>query len=321
MPGVVRWAGPVYRVSLAATHLFMNLFAFLRGRVPGYHTQLRFFLLPYLLGTLVLVGVPALFTLGMAFTEFNGVARPQWDGLANFQRLFESPVVRLSLRNSLIFLLVAVPLRLLAALCLALLLQRRERLFGFYRAAIYLPTVIPEAAYALLWLWIFNPFYGPLNMALSWLGLPTPDWLGDPTTAIMAIVLMSCFQIGEGFVVLLAGLQNIPRALYEAATVDGASNWQAFWRITLPLIFPWMLLLTVRDIVMSLQNTFAPTYILTYGGPYYATTFVPLLVYEIAFDLFDFGLAAALMVVAFLVLGWLIFGLVNAVGGWRRHDE
>ena len=137
----------------------------------------------------------------------------------------------------------------------------------------------------------------------------------------MAIVLMSCFQIGEGFVVLLAGLQNIPRALYEAATVDGASNWQAFWRITLPLIFPWMLLLTVRDIVMSLQNTFAPTYILTYGGPYYATTFVPLLVYEIAFDLFDFGLAAALMVVAFLVLGWLIFGLVNAVGGWRRHDE
>ncbi|MBP7999099.1 MAG: sugar ABC transporter permease [Chloroflexi bacterium] len=256
----------------------------------------------------------------MAFTEFNGVARPQWNGLDNFIRLWESPVVRLSLRNSLIFLFMAVPLRLLAALGLALLLQRRDRLFGFYRAAIYLPTVIPEAAYALLWLWIFNPFYGPLNMLLGWLGLPTPDWLGNPTTAVLAIVLMSGFQIGEGFVVLIAGLQNIPLALYEAATVDGASNWQAFWRITLPLIFPWMLLLTVRDIVMSLQNTFAPTYILTYGGPYYATTFVPLLVYEIAFDLFDFGLAAALMVISYLILGWLIMGLVNAVGGWRRDD-
>ena len=109
----------------------MNFFAFLRGRVPGYHTQLRFFLLPYLLGTIVLVAREVLFARTMAFTEFNGVARPQWDGLANFQRLFESPVVRLSLRNSLIFLLLAVPLRLLAALGLALLLQRRERLFGF----------------------------------------------------------------------------------------------------------------------------------------------------------------------------------------------
>lgn len=300
---------------------FMKLSSWWRGRIPLYQSQLRLFLLPYLLGTFILVLLPALFTFGMAFTEFNGVARPQWDGFTNFQRLWESPVVRLSLRNSLIFLLLAVPLRLLAALALALLLQQRERLFGFYRAAIYLPTVIPEAAYALLWLWIFNPFYGPLNMALSWLGISPPDWLGDPTTAIFAIVLMSCFQIGEGFVVLIAGLQNIPRSLYEAARVDGANNWQAFWRITLPLIFPWMLLLMVRDIVMSLQNTFTPTYILTYGGPYYATTFVPLLVYEIAFDLFDFGLAAAVMVVTYLILSWLILGLINAVGGWRRYED
>lgn len=299
----------------------MKLTSWLRGRVPPYQSQLRLFLVPYLLGTFVLVLLPALFTFGMAFTEFNGVARPQWDGLTNFQRLWESPVVRLSLRNSLIFLLLAVPLRLLAALALALLLQRQERLFGFYRAAIYLPTVIPEAAYALLWLWIFNPFYGPLNMALGWFNIPPPDWLGDPTTAVLAIVLMSCFQIGEGFVVLIAGLQNIPRSLYEAARVDGANNWQAFWRITLPLIFPWMLLLMVRDIVMSLQNTFTPTYILTYGGPYYATTFVPLLIYEIAFDLFDFGLAAAVMVVTYLILSWLILGLINAVGGWRRYED
>ncbi len=290
-------------------------------RPPAYRTQLWLLLLPYLLGTIVLVGVPALFTVGMAFTEFNGVARPQWSGLTNFQRLWASPVIRLSLRNSLIFILAAVPIRLLAALSLALLLQRRERLFGYYRAAIYLPTIIPEAAYALIWLWIFNPFYGPLNMVLAALGLPTSDWLGNANSAIMAIVLMACFQIGEGFIVLIAGLQNIPRALYEAATVDGASPWQAFWRITLPLLFPWLLLLTVRDIVMSLQNSFAPTYILTYGGPYYATTFVPLLVYEIAFDLFDFGLAAAVMVVTYLILGWLIVGLVNAVGGWRRDSE
>ena len=279
-----------------------------------YSRQLSLFLLPYLLGTLALVIIPALATVAIAFTEYNAIRPPVWNGLGNFRALWSSPLVRLSLRNSFLFLALAVPLRLTGALLLALLLQARRRPFGIYRAAVYVPTVIPEAAYALLWLWLFNPLYGPINLVLAWLGLPTPAWLTEPETAILAMVIMSFFQLGEGFVVLLAGVQTIPHSFYEAARVDGASGWQSFWRITLPLLLPWLLLLTFRDLIMSLQNTFTPTFIMTYGGPYYATTFVPLLVYEIAFDIFDFGLAAAVVVVSYILLGLVALSILNLSG-------
>lgn len=279
----------------------------------AYQAQLRLFLIPYLLGTLVLVAVPALVTVAIAFTEYNAVELPRWTGLTNFSRLFGSSLVRLSFQNTLIFIGLAVPLRLLAALGLALLLRHRHRFFDWHRAAVYLPAVIPEAAYALIWLWIFNPIYGPLNFVLGAIGLPEPAWLTEASTARWAIVIMSIFQIGEGFIVLLAALQSVPRAVYEAATVDGANGLQTFARITLPLITPWLLLLTFRDIIMGLQNTFTPSFILTYGGPYYATTFLPLLIYEISFDLFDFGLAAALLVVTYLFTAVLILGIVNLV--------
>ena len=286
-----------------------------------YRTQIRLFLLPYLVGSLVLVIIPALATMAIAFTDFQAVKAPSWVGLANFRELLTSPIVRSTLRNSLIFLGLAVPLRLVGALLLALLLQRQERPFGLYRAAVYLPTIIPEAAYALVWLWIFNPVYGPLNMMLQWLGITGPDWLVEPTTARLALVILAVFQLGEGFVVLLVGLQNIPRAFYESATVDGANGWQSFWRITLPLLSPWLILLTFRDMVMSLQNTFAPSFMMTYGGPYYATTFAPLLIYELAFDFFDLGLAAAALVLTYLLLGLIVLGIVNAVGLAGRSGD
>ena len=271
-------------------------------------------MLPYLLGTLILTVVPVLATVAVAFTEYNAVRPPQWVGLANFSRLLDSPLVRLSLRNSLAFILLAVPLRLLGALALALLLQARGRLFGLYRAGVYLPSVIPEAAYAIIWLWVFNPLYGPLNAVLARLGLPVADWLVEPATARLAMVIMALFLVGEGFVVLLVGLRTVPRAYYEAAMMDGANAWQAFWRITLPLLLPWLLILVFRDLVVSLQGTFTPSFVMTYGGPYYATTFVPLLVYELAFDFFDLGLAAAVLVVMAMITGLLALGIANLLG-------
>ncbi|MGB0385381.1 MAG: carbohydrate ABC transporter permease [Ardenticatenaceae bacterium] len=309
------------RLRGAHTSNHMKSFFSTRFSRPSYEAQLRLFLVPYLLGTLILVVLPALATVAVAFTEYNSIQPPKWVGFDNFGRLMSASLVQLSLYNTLIFVGLAVPLRLLAALALALLLQRQRRLFGLYRASVYLPTVIPEAGYALIWLWIFNPLYGPLNMVLAWFGLPTPAWLVEPESARVAIVIMLGFQIGEGFVVLLAGLQSIPRAFYEAATVDGANSWQCFWQITLPLIMPWLLLLTFRDLLVSLESTFAPSFMLTYGGPYYATTFVPLLLYEIAFDYFDFGMAAALLVVTYLLTGLLIMGIIKSVGLDGGTDE
>lgn len=283
----------------------------------SYQGGVRLFLVPYLLGTFVLVALPALATLVVAFTRYGAVGLPTWVGLANFRELVCSPLIRQSLRNSLLFLLLAVPLRLLGALLLALVFQGRRRGFGLYRAAVYLPTVIPEAAYALLWLWIFNPVYGPLNIALCFLGLPAPAWLAGAWSARLAMVIMSAFQLGEGFVVVLAARQSVPRAFYDQARVDGANNWQCFAHITLPLIIPWLLLLTFRDLIVSLQATFAPTFMMTYGGPYYATTFVPLLVFEMAFDFTDLGLASAVLVVTYVMFGLLIKGMLNVVEGLR----
>lgn len=283
----------------------------------SYQGQVCLLLLPYLVGMLFLLVLPVGATVVIAFTEYDAVKPPAWVGLGNFQRLLNSPLIRLSLKNTAIFLVLAVPLRLLGALSLALLLQKRGRAFGLYRAAVYLPTIIPEAAYALIWLWILNPVYGPLNILLRALGLPAPAWLVNSDTARLSIVLLSAFQIGEGFIVLLVGLQSIPLTLYDAARVDGANAWQTFIRITLPLLLPWLLLLTFRDLLVSLQNTFAPSFIMTYGGPYYATTFIPLLVYEISFDFTDLGLASVLLIVTYTLIGLVALAILNIVSGVR----
>ncbi len=294
---------------------------FAKKQLSSYQFHLRLILVPYILGTILLVALPAIATSVIAFTDYDALNVPNWVGLDNFRQLRDSSIVRIALEGTFVFLGTAVPLRLLGALIFALLLQQKQRIFGIYRAAVYLPTAIPEVAYALVWLWIFNPIYGPLNIILSWLQLPAPPWLTEPSTARMAIVIMSLFQIGEGFIVLLAGLQTIPHSLYEAAMIDGANNWQSFWRITLPLLLPWMLLLTFRDLMVSMQNTFTPSFVLTYGGPYYATTFVPLLIYELAFDYFDFGMAAALLLLVYLVIAMLIAGIMNLIGEQVYTDD
>ena len=276
-------------------------------------------LAPFLTGTALLVGLPALLTFALAFTDFDALSPPVWQGTQNFADLAEDRLFWTAVRNSSLFVLLAVPLRTLAALALALLLSQRRRGVGVYRVAVFLPTVIPDVAYALIWLWVFNPLYGPLNFVLGALGLPQPAWLVHASSALPALVIMTLFQIGEGFIVLLAGLQQAPRDCYEAGVIDGASRWQLFRYITLPLLAPWLLLLTVRDVVVTAQNTFTPTLLMTGGGPYYATMFMPLLIFEEAFDRWRFGDAAAIMLVVYAGLGLLLYLMYLTVKG-RIHD-
>ena len=246
-----------------------------------------------------MVILPAGISFALAFTRYNGVTPPVFNDWQNFQYLRLEPLFWVALINSLLFIALAVPLRILGALALALLYNRPRRGLGVYRAAAYLPTIIPDVAYALTWTWILNPLYGPLNIILTSLGLPAPAWLVDQTWALRGIVLMSLFQVGEGFVILLAGLRHIPREYYDAARVDGANSLQRFFSITLPLLSPWLILLSIRDIALSFQSTFTPAYIMTRGGPYYATFFTPLMIYEEAFDNFRFGTGTALMLIIF----------------------
>ena len=266
-------------------------------------------LTPYLLGTLLLVGLPALMSGVLAFTTYDALTPPVYVGFANFRLLAADPIVGQALANSLFFILLAVPLRIAGALGLALLLFRPRRGATGYRAAVYVPTVIPEVAFALIWLWIFNPVFGPVNVALEAVGLPTPGWLADADTARYPFVVMAAFMIGEGFVVLLAALRGLSQEVFDAGGVDGAGRWAIFRFLLFPLLLPWLALLTFRDVILSFQWTFTPSFVMTGGDPYYATMFLPLVTYEEAFDRFRFGAGSALMLLTF-VLSVLIIGAI-----------
>ena len=185
----------------------------------------------------------------------------------------------------------------------------------------YLPAVIPEVAFALIALWIFNPIYGPLNLVLRGVGLPAPDWLNNPDTAKLVFVIMSLFQIGEAFVILLIGLQDVPPEVITAAAVDGSTPWQSFRYITLPLLLPWIALITFRAVIVGFQWTFTPALIMTGGDPYYATLFMPLLIYEEAFDRFRFGPGAAMMLIVVLMTLYFISTLYILFKSGGYADE
>ena len=269
----------------------------------------------------VLVGVPLALSAALAFTAYDGLSAPTWIGLANFRDLARDPMFVTAVANSVAFVALTVPLRVVIALGLALLLNGSRRGIGLYRVAVYVPTVVPGVAYALVWLWIFNPLYGPLAPMLASVGLPSPAWLTDSRTALPALALIALFQIGEGFVVLLAGLRAIPEECYHAGALDGAGRLGMLRHITLPLLAPWLLLLTIRDIIVTAQSTFTPALVMTGGGPYYATLFVPLLMYETAFDRLRFGQGAAMTVLLLAVVGALIAVTYRAAGGWGYEDE
>jgi multiple sugar transport system permease protein len=275
--------------------------------LQGYQHSSALLLLPYLMGTFLLITLPLLLSLLLCFFTFDGLSAPVWSGPANFRDALQEPFFKIALVNSMNFVYLAVPLRLLAALGLALLFSRPRPGTGLYRAMVYLPTVIPETAYALLWLWILNPLYGPLNQLLRLLGFSPPAWLVNEKTALPALVMMTLFTIGEGFVILLAALKSTPREIYDAAWVDGSGHWQTFLGITLPLLKPWLILLVVRDVILAFQTTFTPAYIMTGGGPYYATLFLPVLAFEEAFDRLRFGVGSVLVsLMVLFTLGLLI---------------
>ncbi|MEV6489231.1 sugar ABC transporter permease [Actinoplanes sp. NPDC051633] len=259
-------------------------------------------LTPYVLGLVVLVLAPFAVTLALAFTDFDLIRPPVWSGAANFGELAGDPIFRTAVINSLVFAAIAVPLRLLIALGLALLLHRRVAAGGPARAAAVLPTAVPEIAYGLLWLWLLNPLYGPINQilrlggenGLTAFGRTPPLWLTDPAGARAAIILMSLFTIGEMFVILLAVRRALPRDVYELAALEDATAWDVVRRVTLPLMAPVLGLLLIRDLIQSLQFSFVPALVVTDGGPPpYATTYVPLFIYRTSFEYLRYGYAAA----------------------------
>ncbi|MBI5029515.1 MAG: sugar ABC transporter permease [Chloroflexi bacterium] len=279
---------------------FGNFRSFSPQRSP-YDWQLRLLLAPFLLGGALLVFIPLIGVLALAFTDYDIFTPPLWNDFANFQNFLLDIRFKYALFNSLWFSAIAVPLRVAGAFLLALALNRNGRSFEIARATVYLPTIIPEVAYAMVWLLILNPGFGPLNLALNALGLPSIAWLQDPFTARGSMIVMWFFQLGEGFVLMLAMLQTIPRELFESAALDGANRFQVFHRLILPLMAPALFLLAFRDTTLSFQGTFVPGLIATETGPYYATYFLPHYIVDEAFGLFKYGYGAAATLVLYVV--------------------
>lgn len=275
------------------------------------------FLLPYALGTLVLVLVPAVLTLRYAFTNFTGLGTSEFTGLDNLRRLADDPFFAASLRASALHVAMAVPVRLFAAVGLALLLAAPRRGGRWYRVAVYLPTVVPDVALALLLLWVLNPIYGPLNQVLGSVGLPQPTWLASPWGARVGVVLMLAFPIGEAFLVVLATRRAINARLYEAAALDGCSPWRQLVHITLPLLAPVLVLLAIRDTVVMLQASFVPAYLLTDGRPENATLYLPLYIYDQAFEFLGFGYSAMITLALIAITLALVAAQVLVVRRWR----
>jgi multiple sugar transport system permease protein len=285
-----------------------------------WHAQLWLMAAPFIFGALLLVVLPAFLSFALAFVQYDALSPPTWRGIENFAVIFRREVFWIALRNTLAFAFSAAPLQALGALMIALLLHPERRGVRVHRAAVYLTSILPDVAYALIWLWLLNPLYGPINLTLAWLGLPTPAWLVDPHTALASLVIVAAVRVGEGMLLLIAARRTAPDSIYDAAQIDGADRLRTFWHITLPWLAPWLLLLLIRDLVMAIHSSLTPVILMTGGGPGYATTLLPFLMYEEAFTHLRLGEAAAMMVVVFALIGPPI-GLAGwLTRRWWRED-
>jgi multiple sugar transport system permease protein len=297
----------------------MNLSKTFLSRSPFWHYRSRLNLLLgfYLVGVGLLVVLPAALSFALVFFHYDTLSPPRWAGTLNFILAYTDDIFRLSIQNALALIILPVPLRVFGALLVARLMQHRGYFLGWFRAAVYLPNTIPTAAFALAALWIFNPLFGPVNLFLSKLGLAPPAWFVDPVWAKPALIMLTAWTIGEGFLVCLAVLQDIPAEVDDAAKVDGASPFLSFRLITLPIVTPSLVLLAFRDMILTFQNSFITISLTTGGKPYYATYTLPMFIYEQGFDLLSFGVASAGLWVLYALTGLLVIGLYFIVKVWN----
>jgi ABC-type sugar transport system permease subunit len=276
-----------------------------KGKFPVAVDQRRagllFVLVPMLLFLIFSVG-PMLFASYLSLTQYKFTAAPVFVGLRNFQMLAEDPIFKVALKNTVIFSVGVVPCTLVLALFFALLLNQKIRGIVIFRTAYYLPVVTSVVASAVVWLWMYAPDTGIFNQVLSMLGLPSQRWLNDTSTALPSVMLMSVWgSLGYPIVIYLAALQGIPNHLYEAAEVDGAGTWHKIWYITLPLLKPTTFFVFVTTVISSLQ-VFGSVYVMTGGGPGYATTTLVHQIYLNAFTYFKMGYGAAEAFILFVII-------------------
>jgi multiple sugar transport system permease protein len=272
----------------------------------------------WIVGLAAFTAYPVAASLYYSFCDYSILKTAVWCGLDNYHELFRDELFWKSLGNTLFFAGLSVPLGTVVSLSLALLLDCDVRGRSFFRVVFYLPSIVPMVAASMLWLWIFNGEYGLLNAALApvlaWFGAHPPSWLTDPAWAKPALVVMSLWGMGNAMVIYLAGLQNVPRQLYEAAAIDGAGAWRRFWHVTLPMISPVVYFNVVIGLIGALQ-VFTQPYIISDaangatgthdGSPERSLLFYTIYLFTTAFHDLRMGYASAMAYVLFVIIATL----------------
>lgn len=271
---------------------------------------------PWVIGFFLFYLGPILASAYYSLTSWDLLTAPKWIGLANFEKIFtRDPLFLKSLQVTLIYTLAYIPLDSILGLLTALLLNRRLRGIGIFRTVYYLPSVLSGVAFVVMWMWMFNPQHGLINSGLKLIGITGPRWLLDPKWAMQAIILMSLWGIGRSMIIYLAGLQDIPGELYEAAQIDGANVLNQFGKITLPLLTPSILFNLIFGIIMTFQ-TFTNAFVATNGGPLDSTLFYVLYLYRKAFEHLQMGYASALAWILFLIVLICTLAIFLTSGRW-----
>ena len=286
-----------------------------REAIAGY-----LFIAPTVLGFLIWIARPMLFSAWLSLTEWVLLSPPQFVGFNNYVTMFQEPLFWQSLKVTFYFTLVSVPLFQVAALAVALLMNVNVRGISVFRTIYYLPSIVPLVANAMLWAWILNSDFGLLNAVLRYFGLPKVLWLQDPRWAMPALITMSLWGIGGAMLIYLAGLQGVPQQLYEAAELDGANFWHRFRHVTIPMLSPVIFFNLLMGLIGALQ-TFTQGYIITDGGPQNSTLFYALYLYRRAFTDFRMGYAAALAWVLFMIVLVLSVFVFRYLGQQVHYEE
>ncbi|NOZ61686.1 MAG: sugar ABC transporter permease [Calditrichaeota bacterium] len=252
------------------------------------------FSLPYIIHFSIFTAFPITFSFLLIFHRWDIISPMQWTGLQNFVRLAHDGLFFKSLINTLIFLFIHIPLQITVALALAEFLNQKIRFRGFFRAAYFMPVVVSGVVITILWQQLYAQDTGVLNTLLASLHLPKLPWLTSPRLAMPSIAIMATWKnVGLYVVLFLVGLQTVPTYMYEAADLEGASHWQKFRYITLPMINPTMIMVVILSTIGGF-SLFIEPYIMTGGGPLGSTLSAMLYIYQQAFSFYHMGYAATL---------------------------
>lgn len=286
-----------------------------REAIDGY-----LFISPWLIGFVVLTSGPMIASLVLSFMRWDLFSSPAWVGFRNYRTLFANRLVGISFWNTAYYTFLSVPLSLATSLILALLCVQEVRFRAWFRTFFYLPSITPAVATSIVWFWILNPEQGLANMILRAVGLPPSNWIWDATTSKPTFVLMHLWSAGgNAMVIFLAGLQNIPVSLYEAAQIDGAGRWALFRSVTVPMLSPVILFNMVMAIIGSFQ-VFGNAFLMTNGGPQNSTLFTVLYLYRLAFEQFDMGNASGLAWLLFLVIFFFTILQLRLSEAWVYYE-